>query len=249
MNNREVCVVMPTYNNIGTLPMVIDSVLPYAECLIVVNDGSTDGTEDYLKAVVEKEPSRLVVISYARNRGKWFALSQGFARAIEMGYRYAITMDSDGQHFATDIPKFEELIRSHPDSLIVGQRQLVQENMPQKNTFANKFSNFWFRLQTLQNLPDTQAGFRLYPLNKIQQIKIITGRYEAELEILVRAAWRFIPILSLPIQVYYAPKGERVTHFRPFWDFLRISVLNIFLTLGALVYFYPKKLIKLILNR
>jgi glycosyltransferase involved in cell wall biosynthesis len=181
------------------------------------------------------------VISYQPNRGKGYALKQGFKRALAMGFRYAITMDSDGQHHGSDIDVFMGKIQQWPDSLIVGSRLLRQENMPGGNTFANNFSNFWFRLQTGINLPDTQSGFRLYPLKKLAGMYFITNRYEGELEILVRAAWRGINVCDVAISVYYPPLNERVSHFRPFWDFFRISILNTFLTIIAFVYTYPVK--------
>lgn len=97
--------------------------------------------------------------------------------------------------------------------MIIGNRFLKQENMPEGNTFANKFSNFWFALQTGIYLPDTQSGFRAYPLNMIASMHLFTSRYEAELEYLVRLAWQNVKFVNIPIQVYYAPAGERVTHF------------------------------------
>ncbi|MEG0500373.1 MAG: glycosyltransferase family 2 protein, partial [Rikenellaceae bacterium] len=124
------------------------------------------------------------------NRGKGAALKTGLAYATQKGFRYAITIDSDGQHFADDIPQFMEQIRKTPDALIIGARNLTAENMPSKNTFANKFSNFWYKVETGKSLTDTQSGYRLYPLDKLRDMKFFTPRYEFEVEIIVRAAWR-----------------------------------------------------------
>jgi glycosyltransferase involved in cell wall biosynthesis len=239
----QCCVIVPTYNNADTLQAVIDDVLQYVEDVIVVNDGAIDATTSVL------ERNTIVsVVSYMPNRGKGFALKKGFKKALALGFRYAITIDSDGQHLGSDIPLFLNKIQQYPDSLIVGSRLLSQENMPNGNTFANKFSNFWYRLQTGINLPDTQSGFRLYPLKKIARINFITSRYEAELEMLVRAAWRGINICDVPISVYYPPMSERVTHFRPFHDFFRISVLNTFFTFIAFFYAYPVKWVSKLLR-
>lgn len=232
----QCCVIVPTYNHAHTLQAVIDDVLQYVADVIIVNDGSTDTTPGILAS-----NSAVTVIGYQTNRGKGYALKQGFKCASAMGFRYAITIDSDGQHKGSDIAVFLDKIQQYPDSLIVGSRLLSQENMPDGNTFANKFSNFWYRLQTGINLPDTQSGFRLYPLNKLAGMHFVTNRYEAELEMLVRAAWKGINVCDVAISVYYPPSDERVTHFRPFWDFFRISVLNTFLTLIAFVYAYPVK--------
>ena len=108
----------------------------------------------------------------------------------KQGFRYAITIDSDGQHFASDIPVLIEAIEKEPDTLLVGARNLASDNMPGKNTFANKFSNFWFTLETGIKLQDTQSGYRLYPIQRMNVDKwYYTAKYEFELEALVFAAW------------------------------------------------------------
>jgi glycosyltransferase involved in cell wall biosynthesis len=245
MKNSEICIIIPTYNNARTLTAVIDSVLNYATEIVVVNDGSTDTTNEILFPYKDK----IKIISYALNRGKGFALKCGFNYAKERGYRYALSIDADGQHFADDIPLFLDAVEKYPDALIVGYRNLTQDNMPKKNTVANKFSNFWFAVQTGTKLPDTQTGFRLYPLKKMGKLRPFTSRYEAELEILVRCAWRGIKLVSLPIRVYYAPEEERISHFRPGVDFLRISLLNTLFCFLALFYGYPMKLVRFLAGK
>lgn len=232
-------VVIPTYNNAETLAAVVADVKQYAEDIIVVNDGSTDHTADVLSSI-----EGVTIITYPKNRGKGYALKLGLKRAHDLGFRYAITIDSDGQHYADDIPVFIDRIEQSPDALLIGARNLTAENMPSKNTFANKFSNFWFRVETGQKLADTQSGYRLYPLDKLQGIKTITSRYEFEVEIIVRAAWRGVSVENVPIKVYYAPAEERVSHFRPLRDFTRISILNTFLVIHALLVYYPWKFLR-----
>ena len=235
MNNSDICVVIPTYNNEKTLATVIDSVLEYGVAIVVVNDGSTDRTN----AILDPYKEKIKIVSYPKNRGKGYALKCGFDCVKQMGYKYALTLDSDGQHYAEDIPLFVEMNRKYPDALIVGNRNLTQDNMPKKNTFANRFSNFWFALQTGTKLPDTQTGYRLYPLEKMKNLRPFTSRYEAELEMLVRCAWRGIKLVSIPIRVYYAREEERISHFRPGVDFLRISLLNSLFVFLAVIYGYP----------
>ena len=232
------CVIIPTYNNASTIAAVIESVLVYTSDVFVVNDGATDTTP----LVIEGYSNRVQVVSYSVNRGKAYALRQGFLAARKAGFKYAITIDSDGQHFAKDIELFVSKLIEGDRIVWVGSRFLTQENMPKKNTFANKFSNFWFALQTLNRLPDTQSGYRLYPLAHASKMNLFGYRYEGELELLVRLAWRGVKAKSLPISVYYAPEGERVSHFRPTKDFVRISVLNTFLTILAFIYGYPSML-------
>ena len=198
-------VIIPTFNNAGTLSQVICEVKQYVPDVIVVNDGSTDGTRQVLVSI-----PNIKVIEYSQNKGKGHALKLGLEKARECGYRYAITIDSDGQHYANDIPVFIDRIEQIPDSLLIGARNLAVSNMPSKNTFANKFSNFWYKVETGKTLTDTQSGFRLYPLYKLKNIHCITRRYEFEVEIIVRAAWSGIHVENIPISVYYAPDKERV---------------------------------------
>ena len=154
MQQRKACVLIPTYNNGGTLRDVVERVLPFCADVIVVNDGCTDHSAEVLASFGE----RITVVDYGRNRGKGYALKQGFRKAKSKGFDYALTLDSDGQHFPEDIPLFVNALEKHPNALIVGSRNLNQENMPGGNTFANKFSNFWFKVQTGIDLPDTQTG-------------------------------------------------------------------------------------------
>ena len=239
MSALRCVVIIPTYNNAGTVAKVISDVKAFTADVIVVNDGSTDDTRDILATIDD-----IRVIDYPNNKGKGYALKLGLKRAYEWGYRYAITIDSDGQHYADDIPTFIESIEQKPDSLLIGARNLTAENMPSKNTFANRFSNFWYKVETGQELSDTQSGFRLYPLEKLQNIHFITSRYEFEVEIIVRAAWRGVNVENVPIKVYYPPVEERVSHFRPLHDFTRISILNTALVLYALLLYYPWKFLQ-----
>ncbi len=227
-------VIIPTYNNIGTVADVIGQVKLWSEDILVVNDGSTDDTLSLLESL-----EGIRIISYDRNKGKGYALKNGLAQAYDWGFRYAITIDADGQHFPDDIPAFIDRIIEVPDSLLIGARNLTADNMPSKNTFANRFSNFWFKVETGKELADTQSGYRLYPLKSIRNIRYLTGRYEFEVEIIVRAAWRGVNVENVPVKVYYPPVEERVSHFRPFRDFFRISVLNTILVFYAFLFHYP----------
>lgn len=236
LDRLNIAVVIPTYNNHKTIAQVIADVKQYSNHVFVVNDGSTDGTADILANI-----DGISVITHQHNCGKGTALKNGLCRAKADGFRYAITIDSDGQHFASDIPLFAQEIDQNPDCLLVGSRNIQADNMPDKNTFANKFSNFWFRLETGVNLPDTQSGYRLYPLTKMNvQKRYYTAKYEFELEALVFASWAGVKVKNIPVNVYYPPEGERVSHFRPGRDFTRISILNTVLVLVALLWIYPR---------
>ena len=232
------CVLIPTFNNQKTLRRVIDGVLAYSrEDIIVINDGSTDDTASILATYGEK----IRVLTNEMNKGKGFSLRRGFEEAIRLGYKNAISIDSDGQHLPSDIPLFVEAALDNPDALLMGSRNMMQEGVPGKSSFGNKFSNFWFKFETGLTLPDTQTGFRLYPLDPIRNIRLFTSKFETEIEVIVKLAWRDVKIIPINIQVIY-DSNERVTHFRPFRDFTRISILNTYFVILTLLYYLPRRL-------
>ena len=231
----NMCVLIPTYNHGGTVSDVIRGMLDYTDSIIVVNDGSSDNTKE---ALVEYE-ERLTVIHLPKNRGKGEALRTGFNFAISKGYDRCMTIDSDGQHFPDDVPLFLDAIELNPDGLFMGTRTLDHKDVPGASTFGNKFANFWYWVITSRKLKDTQSGFRVYPLMRMKNMKFYSHRYEYEAEILIRLSWRDMPIVPVPIKVYYAPGDLRISHFKKVKDFTRITLLNIYLLIIALVYWHP----------
>ena len=239
VEENEVCAVIPTYQNAKTLLQVVADVHRVVDTVFVVDDGSNDGTAALLdKATGNERPEK--VLTHPKNCGKGAALKTGLTYARQQGFRYAVTVDADGQHRADDIPALLKAVEEEPDALVIGSRGLQHENMPAKSTFANRFSNFWFALQTLQRLPDTQSGLRVYPLRRLHGLRWMSARYEAELTLLVFSAWAGVKLLPVPVSVYYPPRDQRVTHFRPGRDFTRISVLNTLLCFLMVVYGWPR---------
>jgi glycosyltransferase involved in cell wall biosynthesis len=236
------CVIMPTYNNDRTLERVLLGILEHmhASRVIVVNDGSTDRTA----AILENYSDSITILANNPNAGKGMALRKGLRNAIEKGFDHAITIDSDGQHYPEDLPKMIAACVASPNTVLMGSRNMEQEGVPQKSSFGNKFSNFWFKVETWISLPDTQTGFRVYPLKPLTNMRLFSRKFELEIEVIVRLAWKNVPFQPVPIRVKYDPE-ERVSHFRPGPDFFRISVLNSLLVLIALFYYYPKKFLSL----
>lgn len=243
IRESRICILIPTFNNDTTLKALLDGCLNYSDQIIVVNDGSTDETSEILKSYPE-----LIVETFESNRGKGNAIKAGFQIAIEKGYDHALTIDSDGQHLPDDIPYLINFQHAHRDAIIIGSRNMDREGIPGKSSFGNKFSNFWFKFDTGIELPDTQSGYRIYPLRSIRYLRLITWKFEFEVEILVKAAWKNIPILPLPVRVYYPPSHIRVSHFRPLKDFTRISILNTVLFLQAFFYYIPLRWTRKILS-
>ncbi len=239
MAHPDTCVLIPTYNNAATLATVIAQVLEITPHVLVVNDGATDQTAAVLAAFPQ-----VTAVQYSPNKGKGYALRQGFKKARQMGFHYAISMDADGQHYAADLYAFFAARERHPGALVIGARNMDKAGQPGASSFANRFSNFWFHLETGIHCPDTQSGYRLYPIGRYAGSIWVTRKYEFEIEVLVRSAWSGIPVLSIPISVYYPPAPERVTHFRPFKDFTRISLLNTVLVLTSFLYIKPRDILR-----
>lgn len=239
-NILKCCVIIPTYNNCKTLKNVIGGVLVYTENVIVINDGSTDSTSEILANFPQIQQ-----LHFQKNKGKGHALRQGFHFARNLGYHFAITIDSDGQHFPEDIPVFIEALENAPnkDVLFIGSRNMMQLGVPKKSSFGNKFSNFWFWVETGIRLQDTQSGFRLYPLFAMKNLRFHTRKFEFEIEAIVKSAWSGIEVKNIPIQVHYELEN-RVSHFRPLKDFTRISILNTWLVLLTFVYIKPRNLLR-----
>jgi len=237
--DNKVCILIPTFNNALTLKPLISEILLYGTHIIVVNDGSTDETEEILSGFPQ-----IQTLSYASNRGKGYALRKGFHAATDAGFDYVISIDSDGQHYPRDLPAFLKKLQDNPGSLIIGARNMEQASVPSKSSFGHRFSNFWFRVETGIRLPDTQSGYRLYPVARLRAMRFFTRKFEFEIEVIVRAAWSGIPVISVPVSVYYPPAGERISHFRPFKDFTRISILNTFLVLISFLYIRPRDLLR-----
>ncbi len=238
ISKLKCCVLIPTYNNEKTLERVILGVLNYTNNIIIINDGSTDSTKHILKKFDELEQ-----IHFPKNKGKGSALRAGFKKATKDGFDFAITIDSDGQHYPNDIPVFIDEILKDKNSLLIGSRNMTQDTVPKGSSFGNKFSNFWFWAETGVKLTDTQSGYRLYPLHIIKNIRFRTTKFEFEIENIVKASWKGVTIKNVPVKVLYDP-DERVTHFRPYKDFARITVLNIWLLIIAFLYIKPRDLFR-----
>ncbi len=246
-NNRSYsdinfCVIIPTYNNEKTVEKVIIETLEYTRNVIVVSDGSTDKTE----SILNRFKNKIDVVSFSKNQGKGAALRKGLKKAEELGYEYAITLDSDGQHYPSDIPKFLEKVKPGKDILIIGNRDMTDQSIPKKSVFGRKFSNFWVKLETNRDLKDSQSGYRLYTVSRMNKFHFFTVKYDFELESLVRWIWRDYPVEIVPIGVYYPPAEERVSHFKGFKDNFHISVLNTALVTITFIYIIPRHIVRII---
>ena len=185
--------------------------------LLVVDDGSTDGTGDVARA------EGIDVVTHAKNRGKGVALRTGFAWLAERGFEAAVTVDADGQHPAEDAV----MLATHPgpaSALLLGVRDLARDGAPKASRFSNGFSNWWVSRFAGRALSDTQCGLRRYPLRATLALDSDASGYGFESDVIVRAARSGMPILEVPVRVIYPPKTERLSHFHVVTDPARIVV-------------------------
>lgn len=223
--SRDYLLAIPTFNHRASLSGVVAACKAYVENILVVNDGSTDGTENLMDAL------DVATVHHVRNLGKGHAIQTAFQYAKAHGYRNLITMDADGQHQAADLPQLISASQQSPGAIIVGVRDMHAKSagmVPRASLFGRSFSNFWIYVETGKRLADTQSGFRSYPVSDQVFGPCRLGHYDFEIEVLTRSLWKHVPVMQVPIGVVY-PK-HRISHFNPYADNLRLTVLHTKLT-------------------
>ena len=231
MNPRllHTLLVIPVYNHGPTLRSVVERALNAGWPVLVVDDGSTDRGPDQITDL----PCRLHRLPH--NQGKGSAILTGARLAAQWGHDTIVTVDADGQLDPQDAARLVETATAQDrPAIVVGTRLMTRDTAPGASLFGRAFSNFWVRLECGLDLPDTQSGLRLYPVEFLLHLPVRTRRYDFEVEVLVRAAWAGIPILSTPVRVHYPSEGKRISHFHQWKDNFRLTVLHTRLILRAL---------------
>lgn len=231
MHEPTVLVVIPVYNHGQTLRAVVQGALAVHPDVLVVDDGSTDGSTGGGVDALADLPVR--VLRHETNQGKGRAILTAAAEARRLGKTHIITLDADGQHYPADIPKFVAAVSASPRAVIIGARRFDSPNVPGASKFGRSFSNFWLRVQTGQKISDVQCGFRAYPVAIFDALRLREPRFAFEVEVLVKAAWAGYPLQDLDIDVHYPVPEERVSHFKALRDNVAISLLNTRLTARA----------------
>ncbi len=211
---KEICIVIPVFNNPLTLNSVVEDALEHAQCVVVVDDGSD--------SAVECLQERVHLLRHESNSGKGRAILSGAAKAAELGFDSFFVLDADAQHRPIDIGRFKD--KDLSNSIIIGVREFG-ENVPMSSKFGRAFSNFWVYLETGIRLKDTQSGFRSYPIS-VLDFDFKTSRYDFEIEVLVKHLWRGGGVEEVDITVHYQKAGERVSHFDKLHDNIRLALLH-----------------------
>jgi len=236
LSKEKAVLIIPTYNHGIKLRAVVEKALAAGWQTLVIDDGSTDGG---LNSIADLAADKLIL---PHNMGKGAAIIAGARWAREHGFEAVISCDADGQLDPAEADILLQAAAERWPAIVVGDRQMQQSSVPGSSIFGRKFSNFWVKIETGLDLPDTQSGFRLYPLAAILDLPVKSRRYDFEIEILVRAAWAGFPIYSRSVSVDYPPAEKRISHFHKFKDNLRLTKLHSRLVLLALLPIRHKRL-------
>jgi glycosyltransferase involved in cell wall biosynthesis len=210
--------VIPAYNEAGTIGVIASGTLRHVDQVIMVDDGSTDGTVEE----VRKLP--LSIAYHATNLGKAASLWNGMQHALNAGADRVITLDADGQHRPEDIPRLIAAGRANPTALIIAARTKQRGRVPKLRGFANRMADFWISWAAGCPISDTQSGFRLYPAEVLRRVHVPHGRYNSfvfESEILIEGARQGFRVVSIDIVAVYRPDA-RASYYRPLIDTVRI---------------------------
>ena len=231
----RICVLIPTYDNERTLEAVVRRAREHVPDVIVVDDGSHEGARAVARGL--KEAGLADVRFHDQNRGKGAAMLTGLQAARERGFSHAIQVDADGQHDTDDLPRFLEATRSDPRALVMGE-PIFDHTAPKLRMWARQLTVFWCRVETWSTrLADPLCGYRVYPVEATLLAGFRARAMDFDPEVAVRLAWAGTPIMRVPTRIRYFTRAEGgVSHFRPFLDTVRISLMHTRLTLMALFF-------------
>jgi glycosyltransferase involved in cell wall biosynthesis len=207
---------IPALNAEQTLGPVVDSALQYVQPVLVIDDGSRDRTGEVARA------HGAIVVRHEVNRGKGAALKTGFAWALANGFDGAITLDADGQHLPSELPKFLRAAEEMQADLIIGGRAHLFAGMLPRRRNANRFSAWCISIASGVRVSDSQSGFRFYSARVLRELPLRTDGFDLESEVIVRAGRRGLKILTIPIDLGFVD-GIATSHYKPLLDTLRIA--------------------------
>jgi glycosyltransferase involved in cell wall biosynthesis len=237
LDNSKILMVIPLFNHGNTIRLVVEKALAAGWPVLVVDDGSSDGGGERVADL------DCQIIRLDCNQGKGAAILAGAEFASRQGFEAIITVDADGQLDPDEAGKLTAATAGQWPAIVVGARRMDKDNAPGASLFGRAFSNFWIRLECGRELPDTQSGYRLYPVKELLALETGCRRYDFEVEILTRSAWAGLPILSVEVSVHYPAASERESHFHQLKDNFRLTCLHTRLVSRALLPWPHKRLI------
>ncbi|MCC6699241.1 MAG: glycosyltransferase family 2 protein [Candidatus Hydrogenedentes bacterium] len=215
---RDLAAIVPCYNAGERVAPVVRGLLEHVDHVIVVDDGSTDNATASLDNLGAR------VIRFDVNQGKGFAMLAGFRAALDNpDMRAAAIVDADGQHDPNELPHlYETFVREEAD-LVIGSRAFDERQVPWRSRFGNKLTAAVTRMLLRQSIVDTQSGYRLHSRRLLEFLleAVPGGRYETEMEILVKSVRNGFRVVPAPIQTIYE-KGNPSSHFNKLRDSMRI---------------------------
>jgi glycosyltransferase involved in cell wall biosynthesis len=215
------CVLIPCLNEEAAIRSVVESVLALGAPVIVIDDGSDDRTPD----IVATLP--VTLLRQDRRSGKGAALRRGFREALRQGYDAVLTMDGDGQHQASDIPRIVAAARSHPAHIVIGARLLDRAQQPKGRRRANAVADWGISWACAQAIADTQSGQRWYPREALDLVDLPAENFVFEAAMLIAASReKRLGVVSVPIASRYQG-SYRPSHFRPVRDVTRITLYTV----------------------
>jgi glycosyltransferase involved in cell wall biosynthesis len=204
-------VIIPAYNAEATIAGVAREALEAGFPLLVVDDGSGDGTAASLKGLPVN------ILRHRENRGKGGALRSGFAWALEHGFAGIVTMDGDGQHDPTAIPLLAALATEQGADILIASRADQFRQMAGLRSVWNRFGSWCMERRTGFVITDSQSGFRFYSARLLRGVALRADGYDMEMEVLLKA-WRGgFRIDSIPVAARVAD-GRATSHFRAVRD-------------------------------
>jgi glycosyltransferase involved in cell wall biosynthesis len=215
------CVLIPCLNEAAAIQAVVESVLALGALVIVIDDGSDDRTPEIVAGLP------VTLLRHAKRLGKGEALRRGFREALRQGYDAVLTMDGDGQHLASDIPRIVAAATQYPDHIVIGARLLDQAQQPKGRRRANAVADWGISWACAQPIADTQSGQRWYPRAALDLVDLPAENFVFEAAILIAASReKHLGVVSVPIASRYHG-NFRLSHFKPVGDVTRITTYTI----------------------
>jgi len=211
----KICILIPAYNESQAVGRLVKEIVAHGWDVLVVDDGSSDGTGDIAKA------DGATVLANVTNHGKGYSLQRGFDYILSRDYDALITMDGDGQHAVGDLPNFIHLFEEKKPDIICGNRMRNSQGMPGLRFVTNKIMSGLISVVCRQKIYDTQCGYRLIKTNVLRNIQVSSSAFEIESEVLIKACKKGYHVVSVPIQTIYSNERSKIN---PFFDTIRFII-------------------------